>query len=96
MTDKMQETVTYQDAVNALAIAELEVAGEARRIDPNGTDRDLMAKTASLIDAMETYVCVLFEVEHDDLRDAVGQVDQAVIQKYLQKRAMMAAEESGN
>lgn len=92
MGDQAQRTVTYQDAVNALAVAELEVVSEARHLDPNGADRDLMGRTASLVDAMETYVCVLFDVEAGALRDAVGQVDQAVVQRYLQKRAMMAAE----
>lgn len=92
MAERMEKAVTYREAVDMLAVAELEVVGEARRLDPNGLDRDLLGKTSALVEAMETYVSILFDVDGDDLKDDVGQVDRNVIQNYFQKRAMMAAE----
>ena len=41
-----------------------------------------------MIEAMETLVAALFEVTHEQMRENLGQVDPAVINRYLEKRAM--------
>lgn len=92
--DDSGHCVSYEDAVATLAVVKLEVVGEARRIDPEGADHALLEKTTLMLDAMETYACVLFDVDRDRLKDDLGQVDPSIVQRYRQDRVMMAAEES--
>lgn len=95
MTGKAMRTITYQEALDALAICEVETVSESQRLDPRNENADLMAKTAAMIDAIETYVGLLFDVDRETLREDVGRTDPKIIKSYMDKRAMRHMESRG-
>lgn len=95
MSEKAMRSISYQEALDALAIAEVETVSESQRLDPRNENTDLMAKTAAMIDAIETYVGLLFDVDRETLREDVGRVDPKIVKSYMDKRAMRHMESRG-
>ena len=95
MRSQENRTICYQEAIDALAVCEIEVVSEAQRLDPDNNHPDLMARVSSMIDAMEAYVGLLFDVDNESLREDVGQVDPQIIRNYMDKRAMHHMETQG-
>ena len=87
-------SITYQEAIQQVAIAELELLGQAKSLDPKGINRALKDKTALMVDAMETTVALLFSSTRDEVHEDIGSLDQATIQNAMQKMAMYHAEQS--
>lgn len=91
--DHEHKLVSYQHALASVAVLEIEVVGQARSADPNNEDPDLMTKTATMIDAMETTVAALFGETREQVHEDMGQLDPAIVQNAMQKLAMLHAEQ---
>jgi len=88
-----QKLVSYQHALASVAVLEVEAVGQARSVDPDAADGELMAKTAVMIDAMETTVAALFGETREQVREDMGQLDPQIVQNAMRKLAMLHAEQ---
>lgn len=88
-----KKLVSYQHALASVAVLEIEVTSQARSIDPDNADSDLMANTAMMIDVMETTVAALFGETREQVREDMGQLDPQIIQNAMNKLVMLHAEQ---
>ena len=85
--------ITFAEAIRQVAIAELELLGQAKSLDPKGINQALKDKTALMVDAMETTVAVLFDTTREDVHEHIGQLDPSAMQNAVQKMALYHAEQ---
>ena len=86
-------TITFDEAVQQVAIAELELIGQAKSLDPKGINQALKDKTALMVDAMETTVAVLFSTTREEVHESIGQLDPTAMHNAVEKMALYHAEQ---
>ena len=87
------ESITFLEAIQQVAVAELELIGQAKSLDPKGINQALKDKTALMVDAMETTVAVLFNTTREEVHEHIGQLDPSAMQNAVQKMALYHAEQ---
>ena len=85
-------SITFSEAVRQVAIAELELLGQAQSLDPKGINQALKDKSALMVDSMETTVAVLFNTTRDEVHESIGHLDPAVVRSAMEKMALYHAE----
>lgn len=94
MANIESEMVGYEEALASVAELEIEVVGKARGDDPENANLELMARTAVIVDAMETTVGALFGRTREQVHEDIGHLDPMIIQNAMQKIALLHAEEA--